>query len=964
MAMRQINAATTALVVIDMQGDFCRSNEDTYLGRIGLSVANTREPIQPLQVVLSELRRRNFAILHTREGHRPSLSDCPELKLWRSKMQGCELGTVGASATCFSRALVRGQPSWDIILELKPAEGEDVVDGCGKGKFVATDLDMLLRQKGVTTLIFGGVTTSCCVATTMREATDLGYECFVLSDGTGDLGVYDYLDTIRMVGEERVLSSEALLVHVRGGDQAPLPLPPLHELRGVGRVSSNIWAAMEEAIREGGLMSLRAKLAGDARGFIDELQRRAAAEGVRRDEHGHLLVVACDGARTNAWPFKPSNFGPPSTALLCLDLPSELELPNGEIIPWAAQLAKLGAAAGAAGVHLVICTTSSTSAGEPTVHVPPWALPHKPTTLAKSAGAGAFSGTALDATLRSLGATNLILAGLGASTAVNTTMRQASDRGYDTLIAADCVGAEDDADLWGLSESSIRKAIFSACAHSDAVHAWLHAWLQAVASLPDTKQVAAAVDSKQVASGPDSKQVAAAVDVQSTTSLEVGPIPSTGPIPSAAPIPSSAPIPSAGTISSTASLEAVSACPLCGSPLYLDAAANALGCPACECASARPGILGTNALGNDCFVDHYSSAIDYAVLVLEHPQWFLEALARARRSGSLATIDSEDPKPCIGGCGFLAAPGGNYCCGVCYFRNGVHGPLCKRLPAPAPWRAFVPSTGHVDLALAAAAVFSELKDEIDWARHHDILADGRMVSQPRSIAYQADDASLVYVYEGLAAPLVPTPFTPFVRSLKVQVEKLCGGVAFNSAHLNLYNDGTEHVSWHTDQDVALYGDSPTIASVSFGAEREFVLRRMVGVPYSASWRPCEPREHLRYVLRDGDVLVMRGATQRYFEHALLKAGHTTYGSRVNITFRVARPRSAATPASPAAAVAVVAADAADTSTAAAVEAATATASIADAGPAAGGVIHALSNGAPTASISSKSEGFFRIREQG
>jgi hypothetical protein len=114
---------------------------------------------------------------------------------------------------------------------------------------------------------------------------------------------------------------------------------------------------------------------------------------------------------------------------------------------------------------------------------------------------------------------------------------------------------------------------------------------------------------------------------------------------------------------------------------------------------------------------------------------------------------------------------------------------------------------------------------------------------------------------------------------------------------------------------------------------------------------------------------MRGATQRYFEHALLKAGHTTYGSRINITFRVARPRSAATPASTAAAVAVVAADVADTSTAAAVEAATATALVAHAGAAAvagatvGGVIHAMSNGAPAAAqVISTREGFFRVRE--
>lgn len=204
---------------------------------------------------------------------------------------------------------------------------------------------------------------------------------------------------------------------------------------------------------------------------------------------------------------------------------------------------------------------------------------------------------------------------------------------------------------------------------------------------------------------------------------------------------------------------------------------------------------------------------------------------------------------------------------------------------------FMPSTCHIDAAAASAAMFAALKEEIGFGRHNDILPDGELVSQPRSIAYQADDASLVYAYEGIAAPLTPVPFTPHVRSLKVQVERLCGDCTFNSAHINLYNDGGEHVSWHTDEDVELYGDAPLIASVSFGATRDFVLRRMSGAPYTPSWRPCEPREHRRYVLRDGDVLVMRGSTQRHFEHAVLKAATSeARGPRINITFRAARSR--------------------------------------------------------------------------
>ena len=466
------DANNTALIVIDMQGDFCVKSEDTYLGRIGLSVANTREPIKPLQIVLAELRKRNYTIIHTREGHRPSMGDCPELKVWRSKMGGCELGTVGSGASCCSRALVRGEASWDIIPELQPAAGEDVVDGCGKGKFVATDLDMILRTRGITTLVFGGVTTSCCVSTTMREATDLGYSCHVLSDCTGDCGAYDYMDTLRMAGG-RVLCAQSFLDQVDASEAGKSArFPPLRAFKPSFEVSANIHAAMAE----GGTLdapSLSAKLAAEARAFISTLQQRAAAEGPKLDANGQCRsIVACDGGRTNAWPFKPAAFTPQTTAMLGLDLPDGWE---DSTEPWIVSFVKLSSACAEAGVSTIGIDSNTDKQGEAIR-----GLRKRP------AGAGAFSGTDLDAHLRSRGITNLLIAGGGASTAINTTMRQASDRGFDTLIVADCIGAAEEADLWGVTACVIRKAIFSACAHSDAVHVWLErrpgAWKSALAA--------------------------------------------------------------------------------------------------------------------------------------------------------------------------------------------------------------------------------------------------------------------------------------------------------------------------------------------------------------------------------------------------------------------------------------------------------------------------------------------------
>lgn len=172
----QIDISRSALVIIDMQRDFLEPGG--FGAALGNDVSLLKAAVEPIGNVLKAARETGMLVIHTREGHRPDLADAPPLKVDR----GDPATRIGAPGP-MGRILVRGEPGHDIIPELYPVAGEPVIDKPGKGAFYQTDLELMLKNRGIETLLVCGVTTEVCVNTTIREANDRGFRCIALSDG-------------------------------------------------------------------------------------------------------------------------------------------------------------------------------------------------------------------------------------------------------------------------------------------------------------------------------------------------------------------------------------------------------------------------------------------------------------------------------------------------------------------------------------------------------------------------------------------------------------------------------------------------------------------------------------------------------------------------------------------------------------------------------------------------------------
>ncbi len=206
-------AGKVALLVIDMQRDFLLPGG--FGESLGNDVGQLQRVVPPLARLLAAARAAGLLIVHTREGHRPDLSDCPPAKLRRGA-PSMRIGDPGP----YGRILVRGEYGHDIVDELAPLPGEVVVDKPGKGAFYATDLQQVLTDAGISHLLVTGVTTEVCVHTTVREANDRGYDCLVLADCVGS-----YFPEFHRVGLEMVSAQGGIFGWV-AESTAVLPLLP------------------------------------------------------------------------------------------------------------------------------------------------------------------------------------------------------------------------------------------------------------------------------------------------------------------------------------------------------------------------------------------------------------------------------------------------------------------------------------------------------------------------------------------------------------------------------------------------------------------------------------------------------------------------------------------------------------------------------------------------------------------
>jgi biuret amidohydrolase len=209
-SLRRLQPSRTALLVIDMQRDFL--DPGGYAAQAGLDITRLRQAITPIRALLAAARHERVSVAHTREGHRPDLSDCPPTKLERSRAAGAPIGSQGP----LGRLLLRGEHGHDFIDELKPWPGELVVDKPGYSAFEHTELQEWLDARGIDTLILTGVTTEVCVSSTLRSAVDRGYRCVTVRDACASSYADLHAASLATIGVEggifgRVMDSAAVV---------------------------------------------------------------------------------------------------------------------------------------------------------------------------------------------------------------------------------------------------------------------------------------------------------------------------------------------------------------------------------------------------------------------------------------------------------------------------------------------------------------------------------------------------------------------------------------------------------------------------------------------------------------------------------------------------------------------------------------------------------------------------------
>lgn len=192
----EFSLENTALVIIDMQRDFCEHGG--FGEKLGNDITPAKRIIPVVKRMLDEARRAGMLVIHTREGHRPDLSDCPPAKLNRGRKQGAGIGDMGP----MGRILVRGEYGHGIVDELTPFKGEIVIDKPGKGAFYATDLELILRTRRIEKLLVCGVTTHVCVSTTIREANDRGFDCMLLTNCSAAFDPADHEATVKSIHQQ------------------------------------------------------------------------------------------------------------------------------------------------------------------------------------------------------------------------------------------------------------------------------------------------------------------------------------------------------------------------------------------------------------------------------------------------------------------------------------------------------------------------------------------------------------------------------------------------------------------------------------------------------------------------------------------------------------------------------------------------------------------------------------------